>query len=309
MFWGNTVIAQDTVQNGGLEQWRLKEFKCCGRNIDQPWYWGIGEQLTGLNYNKFIFRVVDSNFVHSGACSIKLYSDTTYLNNLVLIPGIIAYGAMTDSASANVAIAPTINSSGLAIGANPMLLSFYMLMDHGTNDTAYYMYVFTRWNFAQQKEDTLAYAQVDLPDDVENMDQWVQYTDTIHYTMPGTADTVRLLFFGGRFGDARRQGNVTYLDDIAFYYPTTGVANLDGSPTIQLYPNPATDKLTIKTGQYKPGNTFNIFDAGGRLISTTAIENYSTTINIGYRAAGDYLYRLCDKSNTVLTQGKFTVVK
>ncbi len=309
MFLSNTAIAQDTVQNGGLEQWRLKEFKCCGRNIDQPWYWGIGEQLTGLNYNKFIFRVVDTANVHSGACSIKLYSDTTYLNNLVLIPGIIAYGAMTDSASVNVAISPIINSSGLAISSNPVSLNFYMKMDHGTNDTAYYMYVFTRWNFAQQKEDTLAYAQVDIPDDMENMDQWVQYTDTIHYNMPGTADTVRLLFFGGRFGDTRRQGNITYLDDITFYYPTTGVVNLDGTPVIQVYPNPATDQLTIKTGQYKPGNTFSIFDAEGRLINITAIENYSTTINIPNQAAGNYLYRLADKSSTVLTQGKFTVVK
>ena len=164
LFFANVTVAQDTLQNGGFEKWRLKEFraKCCGRNIDQPWFWGIAEQLTGLNYNKFTFRVVDSASVHSGLCSIELFSDTTYLNNLELIPGVIAYGAMTDSASVNVAIGPVVQSSGLSLNANPLWLSFYMRMNHDVTDTAYYMYVFTRWNLAEQKEDTLAYAQVDM---------------------------------------------------------------------------------------------------------------------------------------------------
>jgi hypothetical protein len=141
------------------------------------------------------------------------------------------------------------------------------------------------------------------------MDQWVNYIDTIDYTMQGTPDTARVLFFGGRFGNRALQGNATYLDDVSFYYPTTGLVALSGGPVLQVYPNPTSNILTVKTGEYQAGNTFNIFDAEGRLIKVAPIESYSTTIDISQLEAGNYLYRLANKSNTMLTQGKFTVIK
>ena len=301
--------AQSSLANGGFEQWRLKEFKCCGRNIDSPWDWGMAENLTGLNYNKFVFRETDSFYVHSGIMSTRLYSDTTYLNGLVLVPGIISYGGMADSASTRVTIGPVIKASGFPISANPSLLNFYMMMSHAETDTPYYVYLFTRWNMLDEKEDTLAYARVDLPDAPENMNQWISYTDTIKYYKPGNADTVRLIFFGGRFGNSSLQGNATFLDDVSFYYPTTGLVSLDGNPVIEVYPNPATNQLTVKTGQYKPGNELMIFDAEGQNVKCVRIETYSTTVDISGLSTGEYLFRLADKSGTLLTGGKVSVMK
>lgn len=305
------VNAQTDVLNGGFEQWKLKEFKCCGRNTDIPWYWGVTEQLTGLNYNKFIFRELEHPYVHSGNCSIQLFSDTTHLNNLVLIPGIVAYGQMIDSASTAVTISPVVQSTGLPLplNSNPVSLNFFMLINHAATDTPYYMYVFTKWDSITQTEDTLAYAQVDIPDLAENMNQWIEYVDTIHYTAPGTADTVRILFFGGRFGNASLQGNSTYLDDVSLFYPGLGVVSLDGEPVLHLYPNPASNLLTIKTGQYKAGNNFQIFDAAGRSLKTLPVETETTIIDISKLAPGNYFYRLAGKANTMLNEGKFVVVR
>lgn len=302
-----SLSAQDSVQNGNFERWKLKEFKCCGRNIDQPWYWGIAEQLTGLNYNKFTFRVLNSINVHSGLCSIELYSDTSTLNNLGLIPGVIAYGGMADSASTAIAIGPNVQAVGYPVSSNPEWLSFYMKANHNETDTAYYIYLFTRWNAVTQKEDTLAFKQVDIPDNPENMNQWVNYIDTIHYTMSGTADTVRILFFGGRFGNPRLKGNATFLDDISFYYPTTGLVTLNGEALIELYPNPSSNLLTIKTGQYQPGNKFTLYDLTGRLVKSCPIENFYTTFNVSTLAAGEYCYELTDKNSVALTRGRLTV--
>ena len=309
------VKAQSDLSNGGFETWRLKEFiakpKCCGRNIDALWYWGMAENLTGLNYNKFVFREADSTIVHSGLCCVQLFSDTTYLNNLILAPGIIAYGAMSDSASTAVTIGPVINSTGLPlpINSNPVSLSFYMMTNHAVIDTPYYMYVFTKWNSVADKEDTLAYAQVDIPDDAENMNQWVHYSDSIHYTAPGVADTVRILFFGGRFGNPDLQGNSTYLDDATLYYTSTGLVSLSGKPVLEIFPNPVSEQLTVKTGQYKPGNSFRIFDETGRLIKTVAIITENTTISTNDLGPGNYFYQLTDHANTMLYEGKFVVVR
>lgn len=308
----NVVKAQDNLQNGSFEQWRLKEFaKCCGRNTDIPWFWGVAEQLTGLNYNKFDFREPDSSTAHSGSCCIRMFSDTTYLNNLVLVPGIIAYGELVDSASLDVTIGPVIKSKGMPVpaGGNPLWLNFFMKMDHGVADTASYIYLFTKWNSLTQTEDTLAYKQVDVPDAVENMNRWIEYTDTIHYTAPGLADTVRIIFYGGRFTDPNLQGNSTYLDDVTFYYQTTGMVSLNGQPVLQVFPNPASNLLTVKTGQYKPGNSFQIFDATGRCIKVVPVETETTAINISQFQSGNYFYRLTGKSNTMLNEGKFVVIK
>jgi Secretion system C-terminal sorting domain len=312
---GIIASAQTNLQNGDFETWRLREFrngeKCCGRNIDMLYYWGMSEQLTGLNYNKFVFRETDSSVVHSGLICVKLVSDTTYLNDLVLAPGIIAYGAMQDSASTAVTIGPVIQSTGLPLpmSANPISLNFYMKMEHAATDTPYYVYVFTKWDSIAWKEDTLAYDQTDIPDDPENMNQWVRYSDSIHYTAPGIADTVRILFFGGRFGDANLQGNVTYLDDASLYYPGTGLASLSGKPVAEVFPNPATRVLNVKTSEYQPGNLFAIYDATGRSIKNVMIENQNTVIDVSNLEAGNYFYRLTDKGKVMIAQGNFIITK
>ena len=303
--------AQSNLNNGDFEKWRLREFKCCGRNIDALIYWGMSEQITGLNYNKFVFRETNGSIVHSGISCTMLFSDTTYLNNLVLAPGIIAYGAMSDSASSAVTVGPVVRSTGmpLPINSNPVSLSFFMQASHAVTDTPYYMYVFTKWNHLTQSEDTLAYNRVDIPDVVENMDQWVQYTDSIHYTGHEVADTVRILFFGGRFGNPDLQGNTTWLDDVTLYYPATGVVSLDGKPVLQIFPDPVSDLLTVTTGQYKAGNSFKIFDVEGRMIKAMAVEAETTLMDISGLAQGNYLYQLQDKNNTKLNDGKFVVVR
>jgi hypothetical protein len=309
------VKAQSDLQNGSFELWRLKEFigteKCCGRNIDEPYYWGMSEQLTGINYNKFVFRVADSTQAHSGLCAVQLYSDTTYFNNLVLAPGIIAYGGMTDSASTAITLSPEIRSTGLPLpfNSNPISLNFFMLTDHAATDTPYYMCLLTKWDSIAQTEDTLAYNRTDIPDNSENGNQWIEYTDTIHYITQGTADTIRILFFGGRFGNPNLIGNNTYLDDVSLYYPATGLVSLSGQPVVQVFPNPASNLLTVKTGQYKAGNIFHIFDAEGRSVNIVPVETETTTINISQLQAGNYFYRLADKANTMLSQGKFVVLK
>jgi hypothetical protein len=309
MLFGSMLDAQVPLANGGLELWRLKEFKCCGRNIDSPWDWGMTENLTGINYNKFVFRETDTNYVHSGIVSAMLYSDTTTLNNLVLIPGILSYGGMADSASTAVTIGPVIQGSGFPISSNPSQLNFYMLMNHQQTDTPYYIYLFTKWDSLAEKEDTLAYANIDIPDDIENNGRWVSYTSNINYTLSGTADTVRLIFFGGRFGNPDLQGNATFIDDISFYYPTTGLVSLDGEPVLQVYPNPVSGQLTIKTGQYGVGNNFTVFDVLGQTIKHVPVESSVTTLDVAALPAGEYFYRLSDVNNTMLTRGEFTIAK
>jgi hypothetical protein len=232
------AMAQDTLFNGGIEYWRGGEFapgpgghggyKCCGLALAIPDGWGIPEQPMAMPTNQFVYKEVDSAFIHSGIFSARLATTTTIRDSAgdlangiaVLVPGdvtcsgILAYGSMglIGDLYKNIAY-----STGAPYADTPHGIAFYLLMEHDVPDTATYAYVFTRWDSVDLREDTLAYHQVDIPDAHVPYGQWVRYADDIHYTQPGLPDTLHLIFYGGRNGDSTKVGNVTWLDDISFY--------------------------------------------------------------------------------------------
>lgn len=71
---------------------------------------------------------------------------------------------------------------------------------------------------------------------------------------------------------------------------TVGVKEVE-TTQVNIYPNPATDKLTIESAA--PNSTVHIFDIAGRLHQTATIRNNGTnTISIANLPAGQYLLKL-----------------
>jgi hypothetical protein len=54
------------------------------------------------------------------------------------------------------------------------------------------------------------------------------------------------------------------------------------------YPNPVTDRLTIRTGNAQPG-VITLFTAGGQPVKQARISDYETTVNLSGLAAGVYI--------------------
>ncbi|MDB5282720.1 MAG: bacillolysin [Bacteroidota bacterium] len=313
--------AQQQPFNNGIELWKGGYFeRCCGLALATPTNWGIVEQPMQMAINHFVFKETDSANVHSGNFSARLYTDTSSLdsagdvneNIAVLVPGAIACAGMICYGVMGVVGDPRLTnaySQGLAFTDKPEWLNFYMKINHLVPDTASYAYVFTRWDSVALKEDTLAISVQQINDDDIIQNEWLSFTDTIHYLLPGNPDTLHLIFRGGINGDMSKIGNTVWLDDVSFYYATTGLRYLDADDVISIYPNPASDLLNVKLDGALKGNSFEVYDVTGRIMKSMVIENLSFSISLNNVATGNYFYRIIDNHHAQIQNGKFSVVR
>ena len=324
--------AQDTLGNSGFDYWHGGFFApgthggvgCCGAALAVPYQWGIPEQLMAMPTNHFTYREVDTAHIHSGYASAKLATNTTTIDSAgawstgvaVLVPGsvtcagIVGYGSLGIMGDPYQTIA---YSTGKGFSDTPRGISFYMEMEHDVADTVHYAYVFTRWDSLAWREDTLAYHEVDIPDAGLPYDQWMRFTDEIHYTQAGLPDTLHLIFYGGRNGDSTKAGNVTWLDDISFYHSgdslSTGVIHLDMDDAVSVYPNPAASLLNVSIDDYMTGYAIELYDLSGQRVIREILTSTRTSFSIASLTDGVYLYRVLDRGSSQVMSGKVTIEK
>ena len=79
-----------------------------------------------------------------------------------------------------------------------------------------------------------------------------------------------------------------YLDDIRVSFPA-GTADIKSNPTFNVFPNPASDKITVSG---LPVNTeIQITDLTGKLLSTMRALKNATMIDVSSLPKGVYLLR------------------
>ena len=61
---------------------------------------------------------------------------------------------------------------------------------------------------------------------------------------------------------------------------------------ISVFPNPASDHLLISVDDLRPGMTFTITSADGKVISHQCIQNHSTSVDVSMLARGVYLLKI-----------------
>jgi hypothetical protein len=90
----------------------------------------------------------------------------------------------------------------------------------------------------------------------------------------------------------------------------TGITPILKSTTINVYPNPAIDEVSIDYAN-NSDVTLTIYNSLGQLITQHPVTaNSITKLNVSNYATGIYMYRLIDKSNEMLIgTGRFSVVK
>lgn len=90
--------------------------------------------------------------------------------------------------------------------------------------------------------------------------------------------------------------------------PTVSLQEVKAVSGISLYPNPATNKVTIENKA--SGSSFvEIIDITGKLVSMHSIENNKVTFQTVDLNNGTYLYKVYDKNHNVIHSDKFTVLK
>jgi len=88
------------------------------------------------------------------------------------------------------------------------------------------------------------------------------------------------------------------------YRDNTGIVNLLSENVIKLYPNPASDILTIKAVDGSKTNVYNILDVSGRVIlkGSANLMSGSVKINVATLESGLYFFVLSDGSESITSQ-------
>jgi hypothetical protein len=87
----------------------------------------------------------------------------------------------------------------------------------------------------------------------------------------------------------------------------TGNGNNNINLEIVAYPNPTTDFLTLNINNYDLTNfSYQLFDAGGKIIESRKITSVSETIRMGKLPGGIYFLRVINNNQTIKT---FKIIK
>jgi hypothetical protein len=89
----------------------------------------------------------------------------------------------------------------------------------------------------------------------------------------------------------------------------TSIDKIADDIVFNLYPNPASSVLNIETDQQLFGTSIQVLDVSGKVISTQIIDNNRTIFNVSNFANGNYFFRVVNKQNEIVVNGKFAVTK
>ena len=85
-----------------------------------------------------------------------------------------------------------------------------------------------------------------------------------------------------------------------FTQPYVGIPEYDGpEPEVRLWPNPATDKITIESEEEFPVKSVAITDMQGQLLAILPVNDVRCTLNVRKLAPGTYIAHVETKAGMV----------
>ena len=210
---------------------------------------------------------------------------------------------MTGVFTGKIRLSPVSIKYGSPYTGRPEKLEFWAKYSPVGNDIGANVVFLLKWNGTGH--DTIASGKVDIPPTTA----YTLFEAALTYRLPGLPDSASILFSSSKYVTGARVGSTLFVDDVLF----TGWVGIDESTMnaadkVQLFPNPAKDNLNILLW-FQEADNVQVIDASGKLAGTYKIQNYTANINTSAFAGGIYFYEIRDKKNTVLTKGKFSVVK
>jgi hypothetical protein len=121
-------------------------------------------------------------------------------------------------------------------------------------------------------------------------------TWTFNWTAPaaGTGDVTFYGAFLAANSNNNNSGDTVFTSTLVIPENlTTGIAkSYSNEQSISVFPNPATDLITVKADNKMIGSTFIVTDKTGRQVLTGKLNNETTTLNISELPAGVYFFEI-----------------
>jgi hypothetical protein len=143
---------------------------------------------------------------------------------------------------------------------------------------------------------------------------WTKFSVPVNYTLPDeTPDTIVVIFsasagynfscFDSLMECKGRANSTLCLDNVEYSYETGVKEMLDPAVKLNIYPNPAADKVHLQL-EKETAATVIIYDYLIRKVGEFSINGTQLDIDIRHYEAGSYLINVVE-NNRVITTGRF----
>ena len=270
------VFAQ--IPNSGFENWTTAGSY---ENLNS---WGTpNDACSGPFYR--ITKSTDNYPTNIGTYSMKIESNTA------LLPGFCAYGYEQTQVGTN-------GTTQFSITGHPTSLTGYYKFAPLNGDTMGILVLL--YNAGVQQSVGSFSTSVAASN-------WTSFNIPFStYTTADSASIVLSTFYLSPVGHPVPHGNsVLYVDNLNFDNLITGIAELNKTNNVSVYPNPTNTQFTIETNASEK-QIVNIFDVNGKLVLTQTI--YGTT-NVDASNFNAGIYNLSLISNAGVLNKRLVIVK
>lgn len=276
------------VPNGGFETWT--------GSPSHPTGWCDPESLAGLSLGLMTKDQTVSGHVE-GSSAVKLKTDSVQTPfGMLLLNGFLSLGTGSfDAGAADPSDALDYKGAAFAYRPDSIKYSYkYSPVGNDNGEAAVY--------FIKNGND-VGGGSFYLSSTAGN---WMTETQEIQYANANVPDTI-FLFFSSSNADSMRRNSTLWVDDVKFIYNQTGIGNeISSVVEVSVGPNPASVSLNLFPEKNIIGNTIQIFDVQGKLISTSFLTK--NQIDISTLQNGNYFLNLVNTEGKIL-KGRFSVMK
>ena len=277
-----------SLPNSDMEEWDNLFF------YKEPQGWFTLNPFVVLGSGGEAVAVERSSDAYSGSYSAKIStSEITANEQAVVIPGILTL------AEFNLDLTDTSFSftGGYFLQENVKFLRGYYKYSGGEGDSASVLI----YNYKNDEGmmDTIGFGFSFLG----NTDEWSPFEVEMLNINDAVPDTFNVLFSSST-SVSPQVGSALYVDSISIE-TNTGIIDLwNRAKPLQVYPNPASERITFKSNYADKGRILTIYDNFGKRTGEYTFDGLEKTISINNIASGVYVYKLT-KGNSLLNRGSF----
>jgi len=302
--FATTFVFSQGFVNNSFEQWTS------GGTYEEPANWATLNPLSFFAPG-FPITAEKSTDVHSGQYALKL---TTKAGNPDFTPFPEFDQTFTKDTFPGLAIlGGQIGSPvrGIPFNWRPEIVNFMYKYTSVGGDSAGLIFMLSKWDSNTNQRITVGGAMVSMNATVNSYtgkNVPLQFVDS---SIPDTLTIIAFSSFDALYllenstpVHAAIPGSTLLIDDISML--VTGMdENTANGFDVKLYPNPATNELSIYC---VPGNSVNVefYDMKGRLVHAVSVNQMLSKTDVSGLPSGIYVYKV-KKGNSILRTGKFTI--